>query len=126
MVPAKRKNTAQRIYVIPYVPDAELPMAEPRHKVKPKKKKGLWHKMKNSALFILFNIVLAGWGIIALIIALSALLSANKYDKFQLIVSGVILAYFVLLFGTVWISKKIGGRFTAKPEPETESFKSKV
>lgn len=54
-------------------------MAIPKAKLEPaKKKKTIWHKLKNSAWFILFLVVTVTVGVAYLIILISRLLSEGS------------------------------------------------
>lgn len=98
-------------------------MAKPKHKVKEHKKKGLWHKLKNSAFFVLFMIVLASVDVVSFIVWLSSLLSGGleTTDWTALYISAGITAFFGLVFLLAWLS----GRMESRPHaaPRTESFK---
>lgn len=87
-------------------------MAEPKHKVREKKKKGLVHKLQNSALFILLMIILAGIMFVSAITWLSDLLSqgTENLDWKPLWISAGIAAFFGVFFGAVWANKKIEAR----------------
>lgn len=90
-------------------------MAEPKHKPKEHKKKGFWHKLKSSAIFILAMIGLATLDIVFFLNWLSGLLSAGWDPKKlgSLYISAGITGFFVVLFGAIWVSKKLGERAKA-------------
>jgi hypothetical protein len=84
------------------------PMAKPKHKPREKKNKTIIDKLKGSALFLLFIIVLVIIDVVSFIIWLSGLLSGN-IEGMDLVTSAefIVFASLAVLLGAFFLAASI-------------------